>query len=79
VQSALLVLFVVGLVLGLMRFRRTELGWQPPPFLKSVFIFTGRRTLEIYGVTLLAMQLIAYAMGHAADDAGGDEGDEASG
>jgi TraX protein len=75
VQSALLVVFVVGLVLGLMRFRRTDLPWQPPPPVKPVFTFTGRHTLEIYAVTLLAMQLTAYAIGSA--DAGeADGGDD---
>jgi hypothetical protein len=75
-QSALLVLFVFGLVLGLMRFRRTDLPWQPPAPLKPIFTFTGRRTLEIYAVTLLTMQLTAYAISSAdAGDAGGD-GDE---
>jgi len=76
VQSALLIVFVVGLVLGLMRFRRTDLSWQPPPPLKPVFTFTGRHTLEIYGVTLLAMQLVAYAIGSAdAGEAGHEEDD----
>jgi hypothetical protein len=74
-QSVLLVLFVCGLVLGLMRFRRTDLAWQPPAFLRPIFTFTGRRTLEIYAVTLIAMQLISFAIASAgASDAGGDEG-----
>jgi hypothetical protein len=61
-QSVLLAVFVVVLVLGLRRFRRTELAWQPPEGVKPLFTFTGRHTLEIYAVTLLAMQLIAYGM-----------------
>jgi hypothetical protein len=74
-QSTLLVLFVIGLVVCLMRFRRADLPWQPPPVLRPVFTFTGRRTLEIYAVTLLAMQLLAYALTGAAagDGAAGDE------
>jgi hypothetical protein len=79
-QSALLVLFVVGLVLGLMRFRRMDLPWQPPPILRPLFTLTGRRTLEIYAVTLIAMQLLAYAIaGEAADTGADDEGDDADG
>ena len=73
-QSALLALFVAGLVLCLMRFRRANLPWQPPPSLKPVFTFTGRHTLEIYAVTLIAMQLVAYAMSGAGVDAGADDG-----
>ena len=64
-QSALLVLFVACLVLGLMRFRRADLGWQPPGPVRPAFTVTGRHTLEIYAVTLLAMQLIAYAIDEA--------------
>jgi hypothetical protein len=78
-QSALLVLFVIGLVLGMMRFRRTNLAWQPPSGLKPIFTFTGRHTLEIYAVTLLAMQLLSYSMdGEEADDAA-ESDDEAGG
>jgi len=65
-QSILLVLLIAGLVLALMRFRRQDLAWQPPSPLKPVFTFTGRRTLEIYAVTLLAMQLLAYAIDRTA-------------
>jgi hypothetical protein len=72
-QSALLVLFVTGLVLALTGFRRTDLAWQPPSPLRPVFTFTGRCTLEIYAVTLLAMQLIAHAVSDAAADAEDEE------
>jgi hypothetical protein len=80
VQSALLVLFIVGLVFALTRFRRTELAWQPTGVLRSLFTFTGRHTLEIYAVTLLAMQFIAFAIGRAAAEEGdNDEADEEEG
>jgi len=65
VQSALLVLFIALLVVGLMRFRRETLPWQPPALLRPVFTFAGRRTLEIYAVTLLAMQLAAFGLAGA--------------
>jgi hypothetical protein len=77
-QSALLVLFIAVLVLCLLSFRRTTLPWQPPEPLKSVFTFTGRRTLEIYALTLLAMQLTAYAIGDAAADEGEDEDEDSA-
>lgn len=72
-QSMLLAVFVIGLVLGLTRFRRADLAWQPPDALRPLFAFAGRRTLEIYAVTLLAMQLLAFAMGAAADGASADD------
>jgi hypothetical protein len=62
VQSALLAVFIALLVLGLARFRRETLAWQPPPPLNLLFVVAGRRTLEIYAVTLLAMQLTAYGL-----------------
>ena len=65
-QSALLAALIAGLVLALLRFRRTDLAWQPPPPLDALFAFAGRRSLEIYALTLLAMQLTAYAIDQAA-------------
>ena len=68
----LFILAMAALVLCLVRFRRTSLGWQPPASMRPLFTFTGRRTLEIYAVTLLVMQLLAYALTGAAPD--GDSG-----
>jgi hypothetical protein len=76
-QSALLVLFVSGLVLALTQFRRAEFAWQARGALRSLFTFTGRHTLEIYAITLLAMQLIASAIGNAAAEELEGEDDEA--
>ena len=76
-QSTLLVVFVAGLVLCLAQFRRGDLAWQPPRLLRPLFTFTGRRTLEIYAVTLLAMQLLAYAISGVDADVGDDDSDDA--
>ena len=78
-QSALLVVLIASEVLVLMRFRRENLGWQPPSALRPVFAFAGRRSLEIYAVTLLAMQLLAFSIsGAAADEVGADEKEDSS-
>lgn len=78
-QSMLLAVFVIGLVLGLMRFRRATLAWQPPAPLRPIFAFAGRRTLEIYAVTLLVMELLAFSIsGAAADDGPGDDDQDGS-
>jgi hypothetical protein len=56
VKSAVLVMLVGAIVLTLFRFRRIALAWQPPAPLAAALRFCGRHSLEIYGVTLLAMQ-----------------------
>jgi len=55
-QSTVLVILVGTIVLSLIGFRRASLAWQPPPPLAAVLRFCGRYSLEIYGITLLAMQ-----------------------
>jgi hypothetical protein len=78
-QSALLAAMIAAEVLALMRFRREDLAWQPPRPLRPVFAFAGRRSLEIYALSLLAMQLLAFAIsGAAADDGGEDEEEDSS-
>jgi hypothetical protein len=77
-QSTVLVVLVAGLILGLAQFRRADCPWQPPHFVRPVFTFAGRRTLEIYAVTLLAMQLLAYSISGADIDDGDYESDDAS-
>ena len=75
-QSVLLVAMIVAEVLALLRFRRADLVWQPPPAVRPVFAFAGRRSLEIYALTLLAMQLLAYAISGAAAEDGGEDDEE---
>jgi hypothetical protein len=56
VQSALLLILVGTIVLSLLGFRRRALVWQPPGPLAAVLRFCGRYSLEIYGISLIAMQ-----------------------
>ena len=56
VQAAVLVVLVGTIVLTLIRFRRSALPWQPPAPLAAALRFCGRYSLEIYAITLLAMQ-----------------------
>ncbi len=61
-QAALLGVIVLGLVVLLLRFRRGDLPWQPPEPLAGLFRFCGRHSLEIYAVSLFAMQVLAYGI-----------------
>jgi hypothetical protein len=61
-QGAALALLIAALALALTRFRRADLGRQPPEPLAAALRFCGRYSLEIYAVTLLAMQITAYAI-----------------
>jgi hypothetical protein len=78
-QSALLVALIAAEVFVLTHFRRENLGWQPPRPLRPVFAVAGRRSLEIYALTLLAMQLLAFSIGGAAaDDSARDDEEDSS-
>jgi TraX protein len=55
-QSVVLALLVGTIVLSLIRFRRAALPVQPPAPLASALRVCGRYSLEIYGISLLAMQ-----------------------
>lgn len=71
VQATLLAAMVVGLSLLLGRFRRVELAPQPPEPLAALLRFCGTRSLEIYAVTLLVMQISAYAVENFFDNGTG--------
>ena len=58
-----LVLLVAGLALLLARFRRTTFQHQPPPAAARLLAIAGRRSLEIYAVSLFMMQVAAYLLG----------------
>ena len=62
IQTMILIVLVAGLCAALVCFRREPLAWQPPPSLAALFRFCGRYSLEIYGVSVLASHVIAYAI-----------------
>lgn len=64
-------LLVAGLALVLARFRRTTPRRQPPPALARLASFAGRRSLELYAVSLFVMQVAAFLLdGGEGDDQG---------
>ena len=58
-----LVALVAGLAFLLARFTRADAAVQPPAALVPAIHWCGRHSLEIYAVSLLAMQVIGYAIG----------------
>jgi TraX protein len=60
-QALLLAVMIGRLVALLFEFRRAELEWRPPGPLADLLAFAGRRSLEIYALSLLFMQILAYA------------------
>jgi hypothetical protein len=61
-EAMVLVGLLSGVVLALVHFRRAALPWQPPRPMAALMRFCGRSSLEIYAITLFAMQLLAYAL-----------------
>jgi hypothetical protein len=62
-EDALAILPLVGgLAFLLTRFSRAESAVQPPPALVPAIRWCGRRSLEIYAISLLAMQVVGYAI-----------------
>ena len=70
-QSAVLVVLVGTIVLSLIRFRRAKLRWQPPAPVAAALRFCGRYSLEIYGISLLAMQAHSLFPGAAKEEGSG--------
>lgn len=58
-----LVALVAGLAFLLTRFTRADAAVQPPAALAPAIRWCGRHSLEIYALSLLAMQLLGYAIG----------------
>ena len=57
-----LVPLVAGLAFLLTRFSRAESALQPPAAVVPAVRWCGRHSLEIYAISLLAMQLVGYAI-----------------
>jgi hypothetical protein len=76
-QAVLLAAMIAGLTAGLLAFRRTALRVRPPAPLAALFRLCGRYSLEIYAITLFAMQLLAYAtdLDHGSDGGEDDDSD----
>lgn len=70
-QAALLFALLAALIVLLARFRRADLAWQPSRPPAGLLRLCGRWSLEIYAVSLLLMQVVAYGMETADPD---DEG-----
>jgi hypothetical protein len=62
-QAAVLAGLLLALTASLLAFRRLPLPAQPPEPAAALLRFCGRHSLEIYAVTLFAMQFLAYAIG----------------
>lgn len=62
-EAVVLVVLLAVLSVALVRFERRRSRLQPPSAVAPLVRVCGRRSLEIYAVTLLAMQIIAYALG----------------
>ena len=60
-EGAVLAALLAALTFMMARFRRADLAWRPRPMLAALAAFAGRRSLEIYAVSLFAMMVIAYA------------------
>jgi hypothetical protein len=72
VQGAALVVLIAALALTLFMFRRADAPFHPPPPVARVLNWIGRRSLEIYAVSLFLMQLTGHLI-DAGDDGAGDE------
>lgn len=73
-QATLLAAMIAALTAGFLAFRRAALQLQPPAPLAPLFRFCGRYSLEIYAITLFAMQLMAYSIDGGSDGEGDDDG-----
>jgi len=69
-HTALLMALTAGLVLLLARFRRADLAEMPPRAIAVPLRLCGRYSLEIYAVSLFAMQVVAYGMDAGDQDDG---------
>lgn len=66
-QSTALLLLMSALTIRFLHFRRKPSDWIFPQWLAPGVSWAGRRSLEIYAVTLFAMQALGHALGVDAD------------
>jgi peptidoglycan/LPS O-acetylase OafA/YrhL len=62
-QIVALATMIAVLTPALLVFQRTALGVQPPAPVARLFRFCGQYSLEIYAVTLFAMQITGHVIG----------------
>jgi hypothetical protein len=62
-QIFALSLLIGGLVATLLAFRRKDLTWRPPAPLAQTLNWIGRRSLEIYAGSTIAMQAVSLVLG----------------
>lgn len=67
-QSAVLAVLIAGLVVLLTGFRRADLSWPAPQPVAAILRLCGRFSLEIYAVSLFAMQVVSYGIDAEEDD-----------
>ena len=67
-EAAALAGLVAGLAVLLTRFRRETLAWDAPRPVAALLHLCGRHSLEIYAVSLFAMQVVAYGIEAGEDD-----------
>ena len=63
-QIITLALLIGALVATLLAFRRKDLEWTPPAPLAQALNWIGRRSLEIYAASTIAMQVVSLLLGH---------------
>jgi hypothetical protein len=63
-----LTLLIGALVGALLAFRRKDLAWTPPAPLAHALNWTGRRSLEIYAFSTIAMQVVSLMVDSEDDE-----------
>jgi hypothetical protein len=63
-----LALLIGALVAALLAFRRKDLAWTPPAPLAQALNWIGRRSLEIYAFSTIAMQVVSLVVGDEGED-----------
>jgi uncharacterized membrane protein YcfT len=67
-QIVALSLLIGALVATLLAFRRKDLEWRPPAPLAQTLNWIGRRSLEIYAASTIAMQVVSLVLDSEDDE-----------